>query len=107
MRLATIIIIVFLVAPPVLAKTEPQRRECHRLTNQIARYEGDVERARERDNELWENATLDHIERLSQRRASRCPQYSEENRAAMRMRRLGQFLGSAAQLAARYFTMGK
>ena len=105
MRLVAIMIIVFLVGPPALARTDPQPRECHRLTNQIARYEGDVERARQRENELWENATLKQIERLSQRRASRCPQYAEDK--GVSMRRLGRLIGTAAQLAARYFTMGK
>lgn len=103
-RLAAIVIIVFLVALPALAKPGPQRRECHRLTSQIARYEGDVDRARERGNELWENATLEHIDRLSDRRASRCPQYAEDKGASLR--RLGRALGTAAALAARYFTMG-
>jgi hypothetical protein len=109
-RQVVIMIIVCLGGPPAFAKSEPQRRECHRLTSQIVRYEGDVERARERGNELWENASLQQIERLSQRRVSRCPQYAEaENaakRAAMRMRQFAQLLGTAAKLAAKYFTSG-
>jgi len=104
MRLVVIVIIVCLVGPPAFAKPEPQRRECHRLTSQIARYEGDVELARERGNELWEKATLQHIERLSERRVSRCPQYAEDKGAAMR--EFARMLGTAAKLAARYFTMG-
>jgi hypothetical protein len=109
-RLVAIVILVSLMGPPALAKPEPRRRECHRLNSQIARYQGDVERARERGNELWENATLQHIERLSERRARRCPQYAEaENaakRAAMQMREFGRMLGTAAKLAAEYFTSG-
>ena len=35
-RLAAIVIILCLVGPPAFAKSEPQRRECHRLTSQIA-----------------------------------------------------------------------
>jgi hypothetical protein len=103
-RLAAIVIIVLLLGPPALAKTEPQRRECHRLTSQIARYEGDVELARERGNELWEKATLEQIERLSQRRVSRCPQYAKDPNAALR--RVGRMLGTAARLAVSYFTWG-
>jgi len=99
-----IVIILCLTSAPALAKPEPQRRECHRLTSQIARYEGDVKRARERGNELWENATLQHIERLSDRRVSRCPQYAKNPSA--RLRRFGQLVGTAAKLAAKYFTMG-
>ena len=104
MRLVAIAIIVLLLGPPAFAKAKPQRRECHRLTSQIARYEGDVERARERGKELWERATLEHIERLSERRAQRCPQYAKDPGAALR--RVGQMLSTAAKLAARYFTMG-
>jgi hypothetical protein len=103
-RLVLILIIVSLAGAPAFAKSEPPRRECHRLTSQIARYEGDVELARERDNELWENATKAHIERLSERRASRCPQYAEDKGKAMR--EFAQMLGTAAKLAAKYFTMG-
>ena len=106
MRLVVFVIIMCFLAPPAFAKSEPRRRECHRLTSQIARYEGDVERARERGNELWENATLQHIERLSERRSSRCSQYAEDKAAAIRMRQFGQMLGKAAKLAAKYFTMG-
>ena len=98
MRLVVIMIIVCLVGPPAFAKSEPRRRECHRLTSQIARYEGDVELARERGNELWENATLEHIERLSERRARRCSQYVKDDGAGLR--RFGQMLGKAAKLAA-------
>lgn len=104
MRVVLIAIIVTLIALPASAKREPRRRECHRLTSQIARYEGDVERARERGNELWERATLQQIERLSERRESRCPQYVKDNGAALR--KMGRFLGTAAALAAQYFTMG-
>ena len=106
MRLVVIVIMVCFLAPPAFAKSEPRRRECHRLTSQIARYEGDVERARERGTELWESATLAQIERLSERRASRCSQYAEDKTAAMRMRQFGQMLGKAAKVAAKYFTMG-
>lgn len=110
MRLLIIAVVLLLLGPPAFAKSEPRRRECHRLTSQIARYEGDVERAKERGNELWEEATLQQIERLSTRRAKRCPEYAEaENaarRAAMKMRQFGQMLGSAAKAAAKYFTSG-
>lgn len=110
MRLVIIVFVLCLVSLPALAKTEPRRRECHRLTSQIARYEGDVERAKERGNELWENATRQQIERLSTRRANRCPEYAEAENAAkrawMEMRQFGQMLGTAAKVAAKYFTSG-
>ena len=104
MRLAAIVIILCLVGPPAFAKSEPQRRECHRLTSQIARYEGDVKLAEERGNELWENATREQIDRLSERRASRCPQFAEDKGKAMR--EFAELMKTAARLAAKYFTMG-
>jgi hypothetical protein len=107
-RLAAIVLILCL-AGPAFAKQEPLRRECHRLNTQIARYQGDVKLAQERGNELWENATKQQIERLRDRRAKRCPGYEEREAAeaiAAAWRRFGQFLGTAAALAAKYFTMG-
>jgi hypothetical protein len=103
-RLVLILIVVSLVSAPAFAKSEPRRRECHRLTNQIARYEGDVKLAKERGNELSENATKAQIERLSERRASRCPQYVEDKGRAMR--EFAQLIKTAAKVAAKYFTMG-
>jgi hypothetical protein len=104
MRLLLIVIILCLTSAPAFGKSEPLRRECHRLTSQIARYEGDVKLARERGNELWEDATLQQIERLSDRRARRCPQYAKDNGESLR--RFYEMLGKAAALAAKYFTMG-
>ena len=104
MRLAAIVIILCLVCPPAFAKSESRRRECHRLTSQIDRYEGDVRLAQERGNELWENATREQIDRLSERRVSRCPQFAKDRGKAMR--EFGRLIKVAAKAAAKYFTMG-
>ena len=109
MRLAAIAIILCLTSSPAFAKSEPLRRECNRLTSQIERYEGDVELAKERDNELWEDATKAQIARLSERRINRCPEYANEGaaaKAAEAWRKFGQMMTTAAQVAAKYFTMG-
>jgi len=103
-RLAVIVIILCLVGPPAFANSEPPRRECHRLTSQIARYEGDVKLAQQRGNELWEKATKEQIDRLSERRASRCPQFAEDKGKAFR--EFARMMKTAAKLAAKYFTMG-
>jgi hypothetical protein len=92
------------MSPPAFAKSEPRRRECHRLTSQISRYEGDVKLAKERGNELWEDATRQQIARLSERRASRCPQYREDKGKALR--EFAKLIKTAAKVAAKYFTMG-
>ena len=104
MRLAAIVIILCLVGSPAFAKSESRRGECNRLTNQIARYEGDVKLAQERGNELWEDATRAQIDRLSERRVNRCPQYAEDKGKAMR--EFKRLIKVAAKAAAKYFTMG-
>lgn len=101
--LAILVLAVTCCAAPAFGQAQPQHRECVKLTNQIERYVGDVERARERDNELWERATLEHIDRLAQRRAQRCPEYAKDDET---MKRLAKLLRTAGRLALRYFTMG-
>jgi hypothetical protein len=90
-------------AEPELPARMPHRRECMRLTKQIARYVDDAERANAAGNELWERSTLQHIDRLAARRAHLCPQLVQRDRS---MERLAALLGEAAKLAAKYFTMG-
>jgi len=91
-----------LAAPAFGQAAKRPRRECVKLSQQIARYADDVERARQRDNELWEKATLDHIDRLAARRGELCPEYAQDDT----MKRVAELLGAAAKLAAKYFTMG-
>jgi hypothetical protein len=86
MRVAAILLGLLLGAVPAVpaaaqynqAPREP--RECTRLTRQILRYEGDIQRARERGNELWESAMEQQVERLDARRIERCPQYAKDER---------------------------
>lgn len=82
----------------------PHRAECIKLTKQLIRYAGDVERARERGNELWEEATMQHIGRLTVRRQELCPQIVAQEDPALR--KIGQLLGLAAIAALKYFTWG-
>ena len=53
----------------------PPRGECHQLIQQIARYEYDLERAKDRDNELWAAANERQIARLNRRLERRCPEH--------------------------------
>jgi hypothetical protein len=101
--LAIAILLVAFAAPPAFAQAQPHRRECVKLTNQIERYAGDVQRARERGNELWENATIQHIERLADRRARLCPEYAKNDQT---MKQLAALLRTAGRMAVRYFTFG-
>jgi hypothetical protein len=81
------------------APREP--RECTRLTKQIERYEGDIQRARERGNDLWEQAMEQQVERLDARRVERCPQYAKSNVGA---KLLAKAVDVAAKAAWKYFT---
>jgi hypothetical protein len=77
------------------APREP--RECTRLTNQIQRYEGDIQRG----NDLWERAMEQQVERLDARRVERCPQYAKSNVGA---KLFAKAVDVAAKAAWKYFT---
>ena len=83
-------------------KVSDGRNECRVLQKQITRYEGDVERARERDNELWENVTVQHIQRLEARRQRRCPEPEGDGTLEV----VAELIGKAARVAAKAFTSG-
>jgi hypothetical protein len=77
--------------------------ECRRLTRKIEHFTGMVERARDLDNEMWEERTQQHLDLLIERRAARCPEYAEDDSA---MRALAALLKLAGQAAVTYFTFG-
>ncbi len=61
--------------PPVTtARTERRGRSCKTIAKQIARYQGVVQMAQERGDELWEESTEAHIDRLLLQQQRRCPQ---------------------------------
>lgn len=88
-----------LAGPP---QGPPGRRDCKRLTRQIAHYADVVDMARERNDETWERHTLAHIGRLSERRARLCPQYAERPAGEQ----LLQMLKNAARIASALYTWG-
>lgn len=100
-KLVLAILMLGCVAMPAFA--QPQPRECTRLTQQITRYQRDAGWARERENPLWEQASLNQIERLALRRAKRCPRYVDQNDTLAQFATLALKVG---RLAARYFLMG-
>jgi hypothetical protein len=105
-------LLVFLVPLPLPAPADPlppsahyPHRDCRRLTRQIAHYADVADMARERDNEMWEEHTLDHISRLSERRQKLCPQYADKP-AGEQLRKMLVLLRDAAKIAARLYTWG-
>ena len=103
----------FLVALPALAGQPHRpvppgagegayRGECRRMTRQIAHYADVVDMARARDNDLWAEATIQHIGRLTERRARLCPQYADTPAGEQLMK----LLRLAGKVALKMFTMG-
>lgn len=77
--------------------------ECRRLTRRIEHFTGMAERARELDNEMWEERTEQHLDLLTARRAAHCPEYAKDDSA---MRALAALMKLAARAALTYFTLG-
>ena len=103
MRASAVIFVLILgFALPAFAQQQAHRGQCRKLTNQIARYERDVQWARERDNDLWEQSTLDHLTRHESRREKLCPEYAKSNP----FEAVGALVAQAAKVAASYFLMG-
>lgn len=80
--------------------------KCRRLTRQINQYEGVAEMAAARGDKLWFQGTMNHIQRLSDRRIRMCPQFDQPTQAE----RMAQWLKEIAHVAAkgfiRYMTFG-
>jgi hypothetical protein len=111
-RLLALVCLLLLVplALPAAADPSPSighypHKDCRRLTRQIARYADVADMARERNDDLWEEHTLAHISRLSERRARLCPQYAEKP-AGEELRKMLAMLRDAAKIAAKLYTWG-
>lgn len=94
------------LALAVPAGSYPHRGECHKLTQQMARYERDFGWAEERGNALWAQSNLRQIERLEDRRDRLCPHLREASLGE----KVGSFLVDALTLAGKAaktaFTLG-
>jgi hypothetical protein len=113
MRRLLVLVCLLLLAPLALpAAADPlppsahyPHKDCRRLTRQIARYADVADMARQRSDDLWEEHTLAHISRLSERRAKLCPQYAEKP-AGEELRKMLAMLRDAAKIAAKLYTWG-
>ena len=92
-------------------KSMSPRQTCNRLTRQIDHFEGSVlEMARERDDELWEQSTEQHVQLLRSQRAAKCPKHADEEKLLAKARAQAEamraMMKAAAKGAAKYFSGG-
>jgi hypothetical protein len=105
MRIVFVLLALAFFAAPASAQfnqaPRKEPRECRRLTHQIERYQGDIKRARQRRNDLWERAMSQQVDRLSARREERCPQYRDPK---IYTKLFAKLIDVASEAAWKYFT---
>jgi hypothetical protein len=96
------------------AKATPgytNKAACRRMTKQITHFESHVlSLAKARGNQLWENSTQAHVDRLKEKRADRCPEWAKQRSALQRAKAQAEQMAKMVQLGAKmamtYFTGG-
>ena len=84
---------------PMLASLN--KAKCRRLARQIVQYTNVAAGANDQGNELWEQSTVAHVDRLEERWNALC---AKEDDSFARM--LNRALTMGTQLAIKYFSMG-
>lgn len=84
---------------PKLARLN--KGECRKIERQIIQYTDVAARANDQGNELWEQSTVAHVDRLEERWNALC---ATEDDSFARM--LNRALTLGTQLAIKYFSMG-
>ena len=96
-----------LVLAPAVSHAATNTQVCKRMSKQIAHFEGVIERAHHRNDQLWEAGTRRHVERLSARRDIICPEFAARVAAHRRaIEQTKKLMAAAAKVAIRYFTFG-
>ena len=116
MRRLIVSIALLALTAPALAQAAPERQYtnkqlCRRMTKQIDHFENTVlVMAKDRGNDLWANATVQHIDQLKNHRADTCPEWAKQRtaiqKAAEEARQMAEMMKLAAKAAAAYFTGG-
>jgi hypothetical protein len=101
MRILVVLALLIALLGPSIATASPA--ECSRLERQLQHFQGMLERAKERDSELWEDRMNLHIARLVNRFEERCPELAAKDDTAQMLAALLKAAGSAALT---FFTMG-
>ncbi len=77
--------------------------ECARYKRQIDQYQGMVQRAEDLDNQMWQDRTQDHVDKLRALQRERCPEDVPVNTTLLAFEKM---LKLAAKAAVTYFTFG-
>jgi hypothetical protein len=80
--------------------------QCRRLTRQIHQYQGVAKMAADRGDELWLEGTLNHVQRLSDRRIKQCPEYDQPSTAERMALWMKEMTRAAAKAFIKYMTFG-
>ena len=97
-----------LLTGPAFAEADKMsnKGKCRRITRQVAHFVNVAEMADSRGDHLWLASTLDHIERLKQRRVRLCPWYEEPNLAEYYAKMFAELAKEAGKAALTFFTFG-
>jgi hypothetical protein len=100
--LAGVAVAAVLLAP--LAAQAAGVVECARLRRQIEHFQGMTDRAEALESEMWAERMGQHVARLKERQADRCPQDVPTDDSTARA--FMQLLRIAGSAALSYFTFG-
>ena len=89
---------------PAFALADPP--DCARTLRQIYHHEDMAALAEERNLDEWAEKTRDHVERLEERLAVRCPRYSDRDEKQDIARSIAKILKTTAGAAAKLLTLG-
>jgi IS30 family transposase len=107
MRFVIVVIsLTLLAAGPAAAIQKANRGQCRQIAKQLEQHAVTVERAVNRGNVQWAEATLQYMERLDTRRARLCPDLYPQGSAEKAMEEMRRLLVTAGKLALKFFTLG-
>ena len=93
-------------AAPTAFATPSNKAECRRITRQLTHFVDVAEMADSRGDHMWLASTLDHMDRLKERRVRLCPEYEEPNWAAIYAKAIRDLAVKAGKAALTYMTFG-
>ena len=104
MRLALVAVLLLAVATPLAASARMQNPVvCRRIATQLVHYDAMKSRAADAGHDLWVDRFGNHLARLEDDFADKCPEQAAEQRS---IQQLSALLKSAGRAALTFFTLG-